>query len=693
MIEERFFPPDLNGSTEGAVIRPKNILEQADMRSTKTAPKDSPLGDGLAPDASTCFKSVDGEIDESCGAILLVGLDGKVLAASPAFAEIWRIKDPVLNGADFESILRAILPQLIDCDASVWPALECFTGSKTGSTRILNLKDGRTIERHSGAMRVGDQISGILFLYRDITAQLKWEQEARSQEAFFRALAEATLDGILVMDAVGNHVLETRELAKIWNAPPGTPKDDPLAGSIAHAASQVRDPVKFFESIQFLRANPMSKLRDQLELKDGTILDRFSAPVVGEDGALYGRLLSFRDVTELVTTRQRAEEATIAKSMFLATMSHEIRTPLNGIIGLTSLLLDGDLSADVRETLKTIKSSGDTLLHVINDVLDFSKMEAGRLEIQLSATNIALLVDDLVALYRPCAIEQSIDLGKEVAAGSEGTGVNVWIDAVRVRQILSNLLGNAVKFTPNGEVRLEWGIDVEGANSSLHFCVIDTGIGIPADRLEAIFESFSQANASIHVKYGGTGLGLAVSKRLAELMGGSITVSSKEGVGTEFRVEIPVVVTAISDAKPTQRSGAERRVFSGRVLLAEDNPVNVLMASKMLHRSGCLADVAINGVVAAQMAADCDYDLVLMDVMMPVCGGLEATKAIRARESQRNQAPIPIVALTASAFQGDRDACFAAGMDGFLAKPFTFDQLREVLDTWLPVTDSDRLAA
>jgi CheY-like chemotaxis protein len=271
--------------------------------------------------------------------------------------------------------------------------------------------------------------------------------------------------------------------------------------------------------------------------------------------------------------------------------------------------------------------------------------------------------------------------------------VNVWIDAVRVRQILSNLLGNAVKFTPNGEVRLEWGIDVEGANSSLHFCVIDTGIGIPADRLEAIFESFSQANASIHVKYGGTGLGLAVSKRLAELMGGSITVSSKEGVGTEFRVEIPVVVTAISDAKPTQRSGAERKVFSGRVLLAEDNPVNVLMASKMLHRSGCLADVAINGVVAAQMAADCDYDLVLMDVMMPVCGGLEATKAIRARESQRNQAPIPIVALTASAFQGDRDACFAAGMDGFLAKPFTFDQLREVLDTWLPVTDSDRLAA
>jgi CheY-like chemotaxis protein len=291
-------------------------------------------------------------------------------------------------------------------------------------------------------------------------------------------------------------------------------------------------------------------------------------------------------------------------------------------------------------------------------------------------------------------VEQNIDLETEVASGSDGAGVNVWIDAVRVRQILANLLSNAVKFTREGRVKLEWGIETDGAKGSVHFCVTDTGIGIPQDRLEAIFDSFTQANAAIHSSYGGTGLGLAVSKRLAELMGGSITVASNEGFGTEFRVDIPVLVTALSAAAPISASDAERRDFSGsRVLLVEDNPVNVKVALKMLTRAGCLVEVAVNGIDAAKMAAEGDYDLMLMDVMMPVCNGLEATRKIRARESRHNHPHTPIVALTASAFQGDRDACMAAGMDGFLAKPFTFDQLRRVLETWLPIADPARVAA
>jgi CheY-like chemotaxis protein len=269
----------------------------------------------------------------------------------------------------------------------------------------------------------------------------------------------------------------------------------------------------------------------------------------------------------------------------------------------------------------------------------------------------------------------------------------VLIDPVRVRQILSNLVSNAVKFTHKGEVRLEWSVDLEGDQSTVRFCVTDSGIGIRADRLDAIFDSFTQADVGTHSKYGGTGLGLTISKKLAVLMRGRIGASSEEGVGSNFWVEIPVeVVRREKESAVVSNDGTPRDFEDCRLLLVEDNAVNVKVALKMLSRTGCKVDLAENGLIAISKIEAEAYDLVLMDVMMPICNGLEATRVIRLNEESRGGPSVPIIALTANGLKGDREICLGAGMNDFLSKPFTVLQLRGVLNKWLRAELADRAA-
>jgi signal transduction histidine kinase/ActR/RegA family two-component response regulator len=379
---------------------------------------------------------------------------------------------------------------------------------------------------------------------------------------------------------------------------------------------------------------------------------------------------------ELVDALEKAEAAARLKSEILANVSHELRTPLNGVLGMTSALLRSPLEPPTRKMVETIAASGDTLLRVIGDVLDFSKIEAGRLDIERVPVDIHEVAADVIELYRAHAESKSLEL--RLVPPPMAVPM-VQADQVRLRQVLSNLVANGIKFTETGHVTVEWNWRMEKDQVRVVAWVKDTGIGIPADRLDAIFESFTQADGSTQRKYGGTGLGLAISRKLIEMMGGLLSVSSREGVGSTFRIEVPFEI-APETADPDNTEEREIVVPRGlRVLLAEDNRVNVLVATTLLEQYGCTVDVAENGLRAISLAAGNVYDLVMMDVQMPICDGLEATRAIRQAEGRSEGARLPIYALTANVMSEDRQECEAAGMDGFLSKPIRRGELEEAL--------------
>jgi two-component system, sensor histidine kinase len=552
----------------------------------------------------------------------------------------------------------------------------------------------RTPER-LGAYRAGFE-NGVLAIHRPVTLDGQFVgsiyMEADLREVQARAAHSVTIILVVLAISVFLAYLLAAQLQRVISDPvihlAQTAKAVTVLKNYAIRAQRTTD------GELGLLIDGFNEMLSQIQQRDAELELRRDS-LEEEVGARTADLLSVN--AELTGAKDRAEEANRAKSEFLANMSHEIRTPMNGVLGMTELALDTDLTPEQRECLITVKQSADSLLTIINDILDFSKIEAGKLDLEAVAFNVRSCVQEAVKLMDWRAAQKSLALICEI---DPNVPEYILGDPIRLRQVLLNLIGNAVKFTERGSITVTGAaLRALSGGMELQFEVRDTGIGIPLEKQSTIFEAFAQADGSMTRRFGGTGLGLTISSRLISLMGGAISVESAPGHGSSFGFNILAEPASAPSQTPDQTAAAlshlpdHSALRALRALLVEDNPVNQKVVLRLLQKHGHQVTVASNGREALQALVEADFDIVLMDVQMPVMTGLEATEAIRRTERGTGRR-IPIVAMTAHAMTGDKELCLASGMDGYLSKPVRLNDLLQALEQFtLPTALVDESCA
>jgi PAS domain S-box-containing protein len=531
-----------------------------------------------------------------------------------------------------------------------------------------------TIELTLSALTPDERTSVVAFA-REMTPQQRAADAVSWDPERYRAILDQIEDSCFVVDLRGNYLFVNDAMCRMF----GWRREDVLGSNFRLNTNPARhgETHEMFGQV-FRTGRPIKSHEFEVFLPNKVVM--YVEQSVSLERDRLGRPIGFLGVIRDSTTRKLAEQesarakeaaeaANRAKSEFLANMSHEIRTPMNGIIGMTELALDTELTPYQADCLATIRRQADTLLKIVNDILDFSKIESGRIELEAEPFSLHDAVGDAVKPLAVTAREKGLEFAHRIGPTVPAKLVG---DAVRLKQVLTNLLANAIKFTERGSVRLD--VELEELRTDavvLHMAVSDTGIGVPAEKLAAILEPFRQADGSMTRRFGGTGLGLTISATLVELMGGQIRVDSQPGVGSTFHF------TATFRRTPPDGAGAggERRATAVvpparlvRVLVADDNVVNQRIAATLLAKRGHTVDVVGTGREAFEAVQRDSYDVVLMDVQMPDMDGFEATAAIRQHEQETGR-HIRIVAMTAHAMQGDRERCLAAGMDDYLSKP------------------------
>lgn len=620
--------------------------------------------------------------------------DDKLVWCNQKYREIYDASAEFIKpGVSFEEIIREGVKRdqyvdAIGCEEE-WIAERLRQHrSPTGDTE-QKLPDGRWV-------RVGERVTadGSTAGFRADVTELKNREEAlRQSEEQLRQTIDAALDCIIVIDSDG----------EIIEFNPGAEETFGYARAdvIGRQMHPLLMPPKFHDAhaagfSKYLKTGDGPILGKRVEIEgmraDGTYFPAELAINVAPHGDSEIFIGYLRDITDqkdaeaaLRLGKERAEIANSTKDQFLAMMSHEIRTPLNGVIGLLGLLEDTELDDSQEDYVRIARASGEGLLDLINDILDYSKMEADKLELESAVFELRPLIDSVIDVLSPLANEKEIGLTAELDNDLPPLFVG---DQGRIRQILLNLASNAVKFTSEGGVQIHvgtGGIDNAGM-IEIRFEIIDTGIGIPAEQHESLFREFTTVDPSYSRKFGGTGLGLAISRRLTEMMDGEIGLQSAEGKGSTFWFHLPVAIAesdpddyedlpAILPASPTVRTARKLSI-----LVADDTPTNGLVARKMLERYGHSVDTVLNGIEAIEALESRPYDIVFMDISMPEMDGLAATSAIR--QMPRPAGDVPIIALTAYAMKGDRERFIQAGMDDYLSKPIVRAQMLRILDEW-----------